>query len=404
MSNDLDKPLGLNVRKPTARKGGAPRLWGVGAAGLIALSAVWISLQGMPFSEPQVPAPPKPPVEVATAPDQNATADNQSANASEPSDIAEDEAALAQTANENVSPQIPGGAKIIKVQPDDAATQGMVTITSPNAVTQAPAVAHIPEPELIEETAQGRLPKRATDGRRPMDVYARPWSGSRGAKVAIVVGGMGISQTTTERAIKLLPSDITLGFAPQGNSLSRWAQSARRKGHEILLQIPMEPFDYPRVDPGRGTLIVDAAPDANLKVLHESMGRFTNYAGVMNYLGARFATTPEAFMPIMADIGERGLYYLDDGTSARSVAGQLALKSRAGFAAADMVLDGVQDKNEILKNLDRLEAAARAKGTAIGVATSFDVTIDAVAEWVVEAQKRGIEIVGVSALSADPEK
>lgn len=403
MSNDLDKPLGLDARKPSPRKNGAV-LWGAGAAGLIALSAVWISLQGMPFSEPQVPEPPKPPVETATATDATPAADKQSGTASEPSDIAEDEEALARTANENVSPQVPGGAKIIKVQPDDAATQGMIKITTPGVVAQAPAVAHIPEPDLIEESAQGRLPKRAEDGRRPMDVYARPWSGSRGAKVAIVVGGMGISQTATERAIKLLPADVTLGFAPQGNSLSRWAQSARRKGHEILLQIPMEPFDYPRVDPGRGTLIVDAAPDANLKVLHESMGRLTNYAGVMNYLGARFTSTQEAFAPVMADIGERGLYYLDDGTSARSLAGQLALKSRAGYAGADMVLDGVQDKNEILKSLDRLEAAARAKGTAIGVATGFDVTIDAVAEWVAEAQKRGIEIVGVSALSADPEK
>ena len=403
LSNDLEKPLGLDARKPVSRSHSPARFWGGAAIALVGLSGVWISLQGLPFSAPRVPEPPQPPVQTATS-NSAQSAVEQTVQPGEPSDIAEDEAALAKTAADNVSPQLPGGAKIITVRPDDAATQGVVTITTPGELAQAPAIAHIPDPDLIEESSQGRLPKRAADGRRPMDVYARPWSGSRGAKVAIVVGGMGISQTTTERALKILPSDITLGFAPQGNSLSRWAQSARRKGHEILLQIPMEPFDYPRVDPGRGTLIVDAAPDANLKVLHESMGRLTNYAGVMNYLGARFSTVPEALAPVMADIGERGLLYLDDSTSARSLAGKFALQSRAGYAGADMVLDGVQDKNEILKSLDRLEATARAKGTAIGVATGFDVTIDAVAEWVGEAQKRGIEIVGVSALATDPEK
>ena len=402
MSNDLEKPLGLGVRKPAPPRGIAGRIWGGGAVALIAASAVWISTQGLHFSTPQVPAPEKPKEIAAETKSASPQAEPQQKPADE-SDIASDEAALAKTAQDNVSPPLPGGAKIIHVNPD-AGAPGAVTISNPGDVTQAPSMAHIPDPALTEDTPQGRLPKRAADGRRPMDVYARAWSGTRGAKVAIVVGGMGISQTTTQKALDRLPPDVTLGFAPQGNSLSRWAQTARRQGHEILLQVPMEPFDYPRVDPGRGTLIVNADAAANIKVLHESMGRLTNYTGVMNYLGARFTSDAQAFDPVMAEIGNRGLLYLDDGTSARSLAPQLALKDRAGFAGADMILDASQDRNEILKNLDRLEAAARAKGSAIGIATGFDVTIDAVAEWVPQAQKRGIEIVGVSALATDPEK
>ena len=170
-----------------------------------------------------------------------------------------------------------------------------------------------------------------------MDVYARPWSGTRGAKLAIVIGGMGISQTSTQKALDQLPPDVTLGFAPQGNSLSRWAQMARRKGHEILLQLPMEPFDYPRVDPGRGTLIVDASAEANMKVLHESMGRLTNYTGVVNYLGARFTSEKKALGPVMTEIGGRGLLYLDDGTSARSLA------PRTGIAGASRICRGRHD-------------------------------------------------------------
>ena len=121
----------------------------------------------------------------------------------------------------------------------------------------------------------------------PFDVYARPWSGKRGAKVAVIIGGLGISQTSTQRAIRTLPPEITLAFAPQGNSLSRWAQEASRGGHEILLQIPMEPFDYPRVNPGRGTLLTENEPTKNVEELRRSLGRFTNYSGVVNYMGAR---------------------------------------------------------------------------------------------------------------------
>jgi hypothetical protein len=108
--------------------------------------------------------------------------------------------------------------------------------------------------------------------------------------------------------------------------------------------------------------------------------------------------------PILTELGKRGLLYLDDGSSARSVAPELALKDRVPFAVADTTIDAVRDRAAILKKLDQLEATARAKGFAIGTGSAFDVTVDAVAQWVGEAKRRGIEIVPISAVATDPEK
>ena len=68
------------------------------------------------------------------------------------------------------------------------------------------------------------------------------------------------------------------------------------------------------------------------------------------------------------------------------------------------MIDATRERGEILKRLDQLEATARAQGSAIGVGSAFDTTVEAVASWVNEAKKRGIEIVPVSALAADPER
>lgn len=250
----------------------------------------------------------------------------------------------------------------------------------------------------------GPLPIRSADGRRPMDAYARPWSGAHGARVAIVIGGLGLSQTGTQYAIKKLPGTITLAFAPQGNSLGRWMQDARQTGHEIVMQVPLEPYDYPSVNPGRNTLTVEASPEQNLRDLHWALSRITNYTGVMNYMGARFVTDEEAMTPVMQDLSRRGLLYLDDGTSARSVAPELALKDGIPFAVCDTTIDTVRDPGEIIKKLDQLEATARAKGFAIGTGSAFQVTVDTVASWVNEAAKRGIEIVPISAVVSDPER
>ncbi|MGB8816409.1 MAG: divergent polysaccharide deacetylase family protein [Rhizobiaceae bacterium] len=388
MSNHLERPLGLDRGKK--RQGGAlsKGKFFAGLSSILVLGAAgWFAFDRMPFQITKAPVKP-----VAAAPAEPVP---------EQKPVVTETASVAEPGDEAISPPLPaGGAKIIRVNPDNAATPG-VTVRDPGKVIQEARVAHIPEPDLIEQGAAGQLPKRAADGRRPFDVYQRSWSGTRGARVAIVIGGMGVSQTSTQAAIDTLPPEITLAFAPQGNSLSRWAQAARKKGHEILLQVPMEPFDYPRVDPGRGTLIVEAAPEANLKVLQDSMGRLTNYVGVVNYLGARFTAEEAALDPVMQELGKRGLMYLDDGTSARSQADSLSQRGGAPFAASDLTIDGVQDKADILKSLDQLEATARAKGSAIAMGTGFDVTVEAVTEWAKGAKKRGIEIVGVASLARD---
>ncbi|MBD9558259.1 divergent polysaccharide deacetylase family protein [Ensifer sp. ENS03] len=269
---------------------------------------------------------------------------------------------------------------------------------------QDPRMAAMPNDDLLEESPAGRLPIIGPDGLRPLDQYARPWSGARGTRIALVVGGLGLSQTGTQKAIRDLPGEVTLGFATAGNSLQRWMQEARRSGHEILLQLPMEPFDYPANDPGPNALRVGLSEKKNLAELHRNLAEITNYTGVMNYLGGRFLSDADALEPVMRDLGRRGLLFLDDGTSAQSLSGKLAGAFDVPHGFADLTLDSELSRNAILKKLDELERIARRNGTAIGVASAFDESVGAIASWIGEAQGRGIEIVGVSALVKDPQQ
>ena len=111
------------------------------------------------------------------------------------------------------------GPSIIKINPDDdaaAASKNVVIIRDPSAIGQNLRVAHLPDKALIEQSETGPLPIRAADGAGPFDVYARPWSGARGARVAIVIGGLGVSQTGTQEALDKLPPEVTLGLRLAG--------------------------------------------------------------------------------------------------------------------------------------------------------------------------------------------
>ncbi len=382
LSRDMDRPLGQELPSKAAQ-GDRPRMQRKTllaiTAGVVVLAASGaIALRGNNFR--------KPPIEVAVEEPKPATA----------------APALPPPVAETVQTQ-PDGPSIIKVTPSEQSGSGIVVLGEP-AATQDPRIAHLPDRAMIEQTKDGPLPKRSADGRRPFDVYARPWSNARGARVVIVIGGLAVSQTGTQQAIERLPPEVTLAFASQGNSIGRWMTTARQRGHEILMQLPLEPFDFPNVNPGRSTLTVDGPAEQNVERLHWVLSRTTNYTGVMNYMGGRFISDASAMQPLLKELGHRGLLFLDDGATARSTAQDVALKTGTPFAAGDTIIDDVQDRGAILKKLDQLEATARAKGFAVGTGSAFGVTIDAVTGWVNEAKKRGIEIVPVSAVAADPEK
>jgi polysaccharide deacetylase 2 family uncharacterized protein YibQ len=256
---------------------------------------------------------------------------------------------------------------------------------------------------LVEETAEGAIPRIAASGLTPFEAYRRPLPAGlpAGPKIAIVVVGLGINEAGSIDAIDRLPPDISLGFAPYGRALTTVAGAARAAGHELFLEIPLEPFDYPQNDPGPQTLLTGAEPRANLEKLFWLFARFGGYAGVINNMGARFTASTADFAPVMEELGLRGLGYVDDGTSNRSVAAQLASGNEVPFLRIDMSIDDNPDRAAIDAALAALEARARETGSAVGLSSALPVSISALAQWSQTLSGKGITLVPASALMAE---
>ena len=257
-------------------------------------------------------------------------------------------------------------------------------------------------PDLVEETSYGPIPRISAGGETPFVTYSRPSvsPGAAGGRplIAIVVTGLGLNVAGTLEAVATLPDTVTLAFAPYGKSLERTVGSARAEGHEIYLEVPLEPFDFPDNDPGPDTLLTGLAPRENLDKLFRVMSKFGGYAGVINNMGARFTASAADFAPMMEELGARGLAYIDDGSSNRSLAPQLTSANRVPFAKADVVLDANPARGPILSQLEALEAKARSQGHAVGLAAALPVSVKTIAEWAAGAEDKGFLIVPVSAV------
>jgi polysaccharide deacetylase 2 family uncharacterized protein YibQ len=406
VSNDLMKPLGVDRPEPKAwgiEAPGArslapmlPRILGAALAAAIAAASVYVTFAGDPLGgEPYALVP----IERVAAGGQDGGPSRQEGGSQERELPAAPEARTRSTASE-----IEAQSGVSVVRPGGAAAPASVIIQVPDAPTGKLKPA--PDHRLVERSRHGLLPRIGIDGARPAKVYARPPDMPAGGapRVALVVGGLGISPTITAQAVAKLPAAVTLAFSPHGNDLERHVAQAREDGHEVMLQAPMEPFDYPDNDPGPHTLTVGARTQENIAHLHWAMGRFTGHVGVINFMGAKLTAHEAALAPVLREIGSRGLVFVDDGTSSRSLAVQVGAGAGTPTARADLVLDGMPRPDAIDRELERLEQVARQRGFALASASALPVTLDRIAHWAHTLEGRGILLVPASSTFEQEER
>jgi polysaccharide deacetylase 2 family uncharacterized protein YibQ len=259
----------------------------------------------------------------------------------------------------------------------------------------APALMAGIDQRLLEKSRYGMIPV-VSDGLKSFTAYAGEADRVRAAKmpvVAIVVGGLGVGAAKTTDVIMKLPSAVTLAFTPYGSDPGKLVERARLQRHEILLQVPMEPFDYPDNDPGPQTLLTTLSAEQNLDRLFWHLSRFQGFAGIANFMGARFVVTDAVMQPIIREAAKRGLGYLDDGSAPRSVASSLAAGQAMPFAKADFSIDAVPTAAEIDRALAKLESLAKERGTAVGVASALPISIERIGLWIKALEGHGVMLV-----------
>lgn len=276
--------------------------------------------------------------------------------------------------------------------------------TEPSPATTGEPTAEVarltpaPQPDLVTPSPSGPLPVVSPDGRTPLAVYARPYEPSGRPRIAVVLTELGMAEAKTIAAIQQLPGPITLAFHPYGRKLQEYVDQARAAGHEVLLEIPMEPANPQTHDPGNYALLTSLPTRTNLENLDWLLGRFSGYVGVVNFMGERFTTSEPHLRPVLEAVRSRGLMYLDRRTSPRSIAVDIAQQIGLPGTGSDREIDSQASRAAIGRQLRELERLARSNGQAVGMAYPYPVTIELLSEWARGLRAKGIDLVPASAL------
>ncbi len=221
--------------------------------------------------------------------------------------------------------------------------------------------------------------------------------GNQGApRIAIIVRDLGLDERETYSAINSLRPEITLAFSPYGRDVKGWAMRARQSGHEVFAGVPMEPVSISVTDAAPNMLLASLPADENNRRLQWALDQIDGYKGVINIMGGKLAQSPDAIRPFMQALRERGLTYVDDGAAAHPYAIMLAAQLDVRYRVADGKVGARPSPTFIERELAKLEAIAREKGSALAVANADAETLRQLVIWTTTLESKSITLVHAS--------
>jgi hypothetical protein len=231
---------------------------------------------------------------------------------------------------------------------------------------------------------------------RALSAQARP----AGGQIALIIDDIGFAVSQADRFLDLhLP--LSFSILPQLPHSLASARAIHRRGHDIMLHQPMEPYDT-RLDPGPGAVYMRDDDRRIRQVVEANLEALPYAVGVNNHMGSRFTASRPKIAPALEVIRSRRLFFVDSLTSPRSqafsAARSLALRARR----RDQFLDTRREETAILTRLYHLAHTAITGGQAIGIGHPYPETVRAIGTFAREIEGTGLQLVSISRMLADP--
>ncbi len=215
-------------------------------------------------------------------------------------------------------------------------------------------------------------------------------------RVAIIIDDIGESMEMAEKFFNL-DAELTFAILPHARNTREIAETAVSRGYQVMLHLPMEPNEYPRIDSGPGSLLTGMTPDERIRQLKINLDAVPHAQGVNNHMGSKMTAMFDQMNQIFSVLKKRGLFFVDSRTTAASQCRSSARLFHIAFAERDVFLDHVPQREAIFKQIEELMAVAEINGSAVAIGHPHPLTYQVLKAALPEVKRR-VRLVPASAL------
>lgn len=171
--------------------------------------------------------------------------------------------------------------------------------------------------------------------------------------VAIVIDDFGNDMEGTEEMLDL-PASLTVAVMPFLPTTERDAKLAHKKGHEVIIHMPMEPKFGKKSWLGPGAITSDLSDEEIRKTVERAIDNVPHAVGMNHHMGSKITEDKRIMRIILEVCKERNLYYLDSRTSDKSVIPELAQELAVPFLENDIFFDHVYSEQYIYRQASNI--------------------------------------------------
>ncbi len=216
--------------------------------------------------------------------------------------------------------------------------------------------------------------------------------------MAVIVDEMGGRRDVFE-SLRSLGRPVALALLP-GLPLSQSiAREASASGMEVLLDLPMEPYGYPQMDPGPGALLMSTPHDEIRRLVGRHLEALPGVVGVTNHMGSRLTEDRARMRAVLEVLAARRLYLVDAYTSNLSVAYDEARELGLRAARRQIILESGRGEEVERASWGEVAAWAERRGEVIVIAHGQPLTARLLREYIPRWEARGLKPVPVSELA-----
>ncbi|RPI76920.1 MAG: divergent polysaccharide deacetylase family protein [Desulfobacteraceae bacterium] len=215
-------------------------------------------------------------------------------------------------------------------------------------------------------------------------------------KIAIIIDDLGYDPAILSD-LEGIDFPLTLSVLPSAPYATEIRALVKRKGWELMVHIPMEPKNFPDVNPGAEALFTNMSDEEITELMENYLKEFPEIKGANNHMGSAFTENKAKMETVMAQLIKRKLYYIDSRTTRATVAAHVAAKLGVPTASRSVFLDNDLSMEAIHLQLERLQAIAKQNDEAIAIGHPHRQTITALIKYL-PYLKDQVQIVHASAM------
>jgi len=216
-------------------------------------------------------------------------------------------------------------------------------------------------------------------------------------KIAIVMDDMGRSMHTIDSLLQL-DLIVTPAILPESRNATEAALQLQDAGREYMIHLPMQPQNYPQVNPGPKALLLGQSETETRRLVRHYMDRVPGAAGSNNHMGSGYTQSRQDMHVVLEELQQGGQFFIDSKTIASSIAYDEARRMKVPTASRQIFLDNSENVDYIRQQIRRMVQMSDERGELVAICHPYPETLQALQQELPWLKQQQVDFVPASRL------